>query len=148
MGDAYIAKVDRSTICTVPLTDISLQDRRVRLSLTSSLVLSIYPAAIISVRALLIQLLLLSDVCIKVFKYKKVRFFVVANSPGASYTALLEVLGELHRAQESAYNIRDATRQDYIARAKLCSKLLKYPNVEDYKVNSLPTCHSSWLRSN
>jgi len=45
-----------------------------------------------------------------------------------------EVLGELHRAQESAYNIRDAPRQDYIARAKICSKLIKYPNIEDYKL--------------
>lgn len=52
----------------------------------------------------------------------------------------LEVLGELHRSQESAYNIRDATRQDYIARAKLCSKLIKYPNVEDYKVCLCPHC--------
>ncbi|KAF9040386.1 proteasome activator pa28 REG alpha beta subunit [Hymenopellis radicata] len=43
-----------------------------------------------------------------------------------------ECLSELHRAQESAYNIRDVARQDYITRAKLCSKLLKYPNVEDY----------------
>ncbi|KXN88733.1 Proteasome activator complex subunit 3 [Leucoagaricus sp. SymC.cos] len=45
-----------------------------------------------------------------------------------------EVLGELHRAQESAYSIRDSTRQDYLTRAKLCSKLIKYPNVEDYKL--------------
>ncbi|KAF8632997.1 hypothetical protein AX15_001594 [Amanita polypyramis BW_CC] len=43
-----------------------------------------------------------------------------------------EVLGELHRAQESGYNLRDAARQDYLARAKICSKLIKYPNVEDY----------------
>ncbi|GLB35949.1 putative proteasome activator pa28, REG alpha beta subunit [Lyophyllum shimeji] len=43
-----------------------------------------------------------------------------------------EVLAELHRAQESAYNLRDAARQDYLARAKVCSKILKYPNIEDY----------------
>ncbi|THV07608.1 proteasome activator pa28, REG alpha/beta subunit [Dendrothele bispora CBS 962.96] len=43
-----------------------------------------------------------------------------------------EVLGELHRAQESAYNLRDVARQDYLARAKICSKLIKYPFVEDY----------------
>ncbi|THH33448.1 hypothetical protein EUX98_g766 [Antrodiella citrinella] len=43
-----------------------------------------------------------------------------------------EVLNELHRSQEAAYNLRDAARQDYLARAKICSKLLKYPNVEDY----------------
>jgi len=43
-----------------------------------------------------------------------------------------EVLGEVHRAQESAYNVRDAARQNYLARAKICSKLIKYPHVEDY----------------
>ncbi|KAF5385169.1 hypothetical protein D9615_001341 [Tricholomella constricta] len=43
-----------------------------------------------------------------------------------------EVLAELHRAQESAYNLRDGARQDYLARAKICSKILKYPNIEDY----------------
>jgi len=45
-----------------------------------------------------------------------------------------EVLCELNRAQESAYNIRDTTRQDHIARAKICSKLIKYPNIDDYKL--------------
>jgi proteasome activator subunit 3 (PA28 gamma) len=43
-----------------------------------------------------------------------------------------EVLGELHRAQESAYNLRDAPRGDHLTRAKICSKLIKYPHVEDY----------------
>lgn len=43
-----------------------------------------------------------------------------------------EVLSELHRAQESAYNLRDTARQDYLTRAKICSKLIKYPNLEDY----------------
>lgn len=43
-----------------------------------------------------------------------------------------EVLTELHRAQESAYNLRDTARQDYLARAKICSKIIKYPHVEDY----------------
>ncbi|ESK98084.1 proteasome activator complex subunit 3 [Moniliophthora roreri MCA 2997] len=43
-----------------------------------------------------------------------------------------EALAELHRAQESAYNIRDVPRQDYLSRAKICSKLIKYPHVEDY----------------
>ncbi|KAK0466408.1 proteasome activator pa28, REG alpha/beta subunit [Desarmillaria tabescens] len=64
------------------------------------------------------------------FKSKKVVlasngyiFFNIAGS---------EVLSELHRAQESAYNLRDSARQDYITRTKLCSKLIKYPNVEDY----------------
>ncbi|EKM61400.1 uncharacterized protein PHACADRAFT_24602 [Phanerochaete carnosa HHB-10118-sp] len=43
-----------------------------------------------------------------------------------------EVLNELHRSQESAYNLRDAARQSHFNRAKLCSKILKYPHIEDY----------------
>ncbi|TFK77304.1 proteasome activator pa28, REG alpha/beta subunit [Pluteus cervinus] len=48
-----------------------------------------------------------------------------------------EIVSELHRAQESAYNLRDNTRQDFLARAKICSKIVKYPTVEDYPVNTL-----------
>ncbi|KII94162.1 hypothetical protein PLICRDRAFT_50144 [Plicaturopsis crispa FD-325 SS-3] len=43
-----------------------------------------------------------------------------------------EVLTELHRSQETAYNLRDSARQDHLNRAKICSKLIKYPHVEDY----------------
>ncbi|GJE86187.1 proteasome activator pa28, REG alpha/beta subunit [Phanerochaete sordida] len=43
-----------------------------------------------------------------------------------------EVLNELHRSQESAYNLRDAARQSHFNRAKLCSKMIKYPHIEDY----------------
>ncbi|KAI0066427.1 proteasome activator pa28 REG alpha/beta subunit [Artomyces pyxidatus] len=43
-----------------------------------------------------------------------------------------EVLNELHRSQESAYNMRDTARQSYLNRAKICSKIIKYPHVEDY----------------
>jgi len=43
-----------------------------------------------------------------------------------------EVLTELHRSQESAYNLRDAARLDHVNRAKLCSKIIKYPHIEDY----------------
>ncbi|KDQ31037.1 hypothetical protein PLEOSDRAFT_155700 [Pleurotus ostreatus PC15] len=43
-----------------------------------------------------------------------------------------EVLAELMRAQDSAYNVRDAARQDHLQRAKICSKLIKYPHIEDY----------------
>lgn len=45
-----------------------------------------------------------------------------------------DVLSEIHRSQESAYNLRDAARQDYLTRAKICSKILKYPHLEDYAV--------------
>lgn len=49
---------------------------------------------------------------------------------------LSEVLSELLRSQESAYNIRDAARQHHLARAKICSKLIKYPHIEDYTVRA------------
>lgn len=48
-----------------------------------------------------------------------------------------EVLNELHRSQESAYNLRDAARQSHLSRAKMCSKVIKYPHVEDYIVSAL-----------
>ena len=33
---------------------------------------------------------------------------------------------------QSAYNLRDLARQHHLERAKICSKLIKYPNIEDY----------------
>lgn len=53
------------------------------------------------------------------------------------YSNFPEVLSELHRSQESAYNLRDSARQSHLNRAKLCSKLIKYPHVEDYTVRLL-----------
>lgn len=41
---------------------------------------------------------------------------------------------ELHRAQESALNIRDTARRDRLSRGKICSKLVKYPDIQDYAV--------------
>ncbi|EJD03669.1 proteasome activator pa28, REG alpha/beta subunit [Fomitiporia mediterranea MF3/22] len=43
-----------------------------------------------------------------------------------------EALAELNRCQQSAYNLRDTARQHHQTRAKICSKIIKYPNVEDY----------------
>jgi len=43
-----------------------------------------------------------------------------------------EVLNELHRSQESGYNMRDGIRQHHLNRAKICSKIIKYPHLEDY----------------
>lgn len=51
-----------------------------------------------------------------------------------AHPAYAEVLAELMRAQDSAYNVRDAARQDHLQRAKICSKLIKYPHIEDYAV--------------
>jgi len=45
-----------------------------------------------------------------------------------------EVLSELHRSQESGYNLRDDARTNHLDRAKICSKLIKYPNIEDYSL--------------
>ncbi|KAH8119904.1 proteasome activator pa28, REG alpha/beta subunit [Phellopilus nigrolimitatus] len=45
-----------------------------------------------------------------------------------------EALAELNRCQQSAINLRDAVRQHHLSRAKICSKLIKYPNVEDYSL--------------
>ncbi|KAH9178602.1 proteasome activator pa28 REG alpha/beta subunit [Lactarius sanguifluus] len=43
-----------------------------------------------------------------------------------------EVLNELHRSQESGYNMRDCVRQNHLNRAKISSKIIKYPHLEDY----------------
>lgn len=43
-----------------------------------------------------------------------------------------EVLNEIHRSQESAYNLRDSGRQSHLNRGKMASKIIKYPHIEDY----------------
>jgi len=45
-----------------------------------------------------------------------------------------DILAELHRAQDAALNLRNIARDDHLSRAKICSKLVKYPNIMDYKV--------------
>ncbi len=35
--------------------------------------------------------------------------------------------------------MRDAARQDYLTRAKICSKIMKYPHLEDYAVCTFDT---------
>ncbi|KAF8445745.1 proteasome activator pa28 [Boletus edulis BED1] len=74
----------------------------------------------------------LSDSC------DKVKLWVNLTMPnGDNFGVQIqeEVLSELLRSQESAYNIRDSVRQNYLARAKICSKLIKYPNIEDYTLS-------------
>ena len=46
-----------------------------------------------------------------------------------------DVLAELQRAQDAALNLRNIARDDYLFRAKICSKLVKYPNIADYEVS-------------
>jgi len=43
-----------------------------------------------------------------------------------------DLLAEIQLAQQSALNMRDVARKYYIARAKICSKLVKYPDIQDY----------------
>jgi len=45
-----------------------------------------------------------------------------------------EVTSELQRAQESVSNLRDVTRQHHLSRAKISSKILKYPHIDDYAI--------------
>jgi len=44
-----------------------------------------------------------------------------------------EIISELGRAEESGYSNLEAIANYYLRRAKLVSKVLKYPGVEDYK---------------
>lgn len=62
--------------------------------------------------------------------------------PLISFDVLPEVLSELHRSQESGYNMRDNVRQHHLNRAKICSKIIKYPHLEDYAVCVLCSCLS------
>ncbi|KAF9651954.1 proteasome activator pa28, REG alpha/beta subunit [Thelephora ganbajun] len=45
-----------------------------------------------------------------------------------------EVTNELQRAQDSVTNLCDVARQHHLARAKISSKILKYPHVDDYAI--------------
>lgn len=69
----------------------------------------------------------------KVYKYKKVERLGFAGCR-IVLTSASEVLNELHRSQESGYNMRDGVRQHHLNRAKICSKIIKYPHMEDYAV--------------
>ncbi|KAK7064029.1 proteasome activator pa28, REG alpha/beta subunit [Favolaschia claudopus] len=46
-----------------------------------------------------------------------------------------EVVAELLRSQESAFNLRESVKNHHLARAKICSKRIKYPNLEDYALS-------------
>lgn len=62
---------------------------------------------------------------------------VITYISTTTHSFLVEILNELHRAQECAYNLRDGARISHLARAKICSKLIKYPFIEDYTVGIL-----------
>ncbi|KAL1749001.1 proteasome activator pa28 [Schizophyllum fasciatum] len=58
--------------------------------------------------------------------------YVIEDGDNFGVEIQTEVLNELDRVHQSAYNLRDLARQHHLERAKICSKLIKYPNIEDY----------------
>ncbi|KAF8846179.1 proteasome activator pa28 REG alpha beta subunit [Paxillus ammoniavirescens] len=74
----------------------------------------------------------LADFCDKVKLWVNLTMPKIEDGDNFGVQIQEEVLSELLRSQESAYNIRDSVRQHHLARAKICSKLIKYPNIEDY----------------
>lgn len=74
----------------------------------------------------------LADLCDKVKLWVNLTMPKIEDGDNFGVQIQEEVLSELHRAQESAHNLRDGTRQHHLSRAKICSKIMKYPNLEDY----------------
>ncbi|KAI8995292.1 proteasome activator pa28 REG alpha/beta subunit [Trametes punicea] len=74
----------------------------------------------------------LADLCDKVKLWINLSMPKIEDGNNFGVQIQEDVLSEIHRSQETAYNLRDAARQDYLSRAKICSKILKYPHVEDY----------------
>ncbi|KZT74934.1 proteasome activator pa28, REG alpha/beta subunit [Daedalea quercina L-15889] len=74
----------------------------------------------------------LADLCDKVKLWVNLSMPKIEDGDNFGVQIQEEVLTELHRSQESAYNIRDAGRTDHLNRAKICSKIVKYPHLEDY----------------
>jgi|SRR5712671_5613754 len=70
----------------------------------------------------------------QVYKFRKVDHLYLSNRANDFDIVVPEVLNELHRSQESGYNMRDNVRQHFLNRAKICSKIIKYPHLEDYAV--------------
>jgi proteasome activator subunit 2 (PA28 beta) len=59
-----------------------------------------------------------------------------------------EVLGELNRAEDTSFNMLESMTKYHMARAKLISKMTKYPQIEDYRqsVLELDDKHSSMVQ--
>jgi len=77
----------------------------------------------------------LSDSCDKVKLWVNLTMPKIEDGDNFGVQIQEEVLSELLRSQESAYNIRDGVRQHHLQRAKICSKLIKYPHIEDYTLS-------------
>ncbi|CAE6402081.1 unnamed protein product, partial [Rhizoctonia solani] len=77
----------------------------------------------------------LVDLCDKVKLWVNLTMPKIEDGDNFGVQIQEEVLNELHRAQDSGYNLRDAvSKSHHLNRAKLCSKILKYPHVEDYTI--------------
>jgi len=74
----------------------------------------------------------LSESCDKVKLWVNLTMPKIEDGDNFGVSIQEEALNELHRSQESAYNLRDCARTDHLARAKICCKIIKYPHVEDY----------------
>ncbi|KAH8099332.1 proteasome activator pa28 REG alpha/beta subunit [Cristinia sonorae] len=74
----------------------------------------------------------LQELCDKVIRW--ITFNMPKKEDGDNFGVEIqeEALNELQRSQEAAYGIRDTARTHSLERAKICAKLLKYPNLEDY----------------
>ncbi|PFH35332.1 proteasome activator pa28 beta subunit protein [Besnoitia besnoiti] len=56
-----------------------------------------------------------------------------------------EAIHLLNRVEESAFNLYDTVLKYYLARAKLCSKLVKYPNTLDYQMAIVELDRKEWV---
>jgi proteasome activator subunit 3 (PA28 gamma) len=74
----------------------------------------------------------LAELCDKVKLWVNLTMPKIEDGDNFGVSIQEEALSELLRSQESAYNLRDSTRLDYLNRAKICSKIIKYPHLEDY----------------
>jgi len=77
----------------------------------------------------------LSDSCDKVKLWVNLTMPKIEDGDNFGVQIQEEVLSELLRSQETAYNFRDSVRQHHLGRAKICSKLIKYPHIEDYTLS-------------
>jgi len=73
----------------------------------------------------------LTDSCDKVRLWVNLTMPKIEDGNNFGVEIQEHVIRELQRSQESAYNIREETRNHW-GRAAICSKVIKYPNVEDY----------------
>ncbi|KAK1939506.1 putative subunit of proteaseome activator complex [Babesia divergens] len=56
-----------------------------------------------------------------------------------------EVILELTRVEDTAFNLHDTIVKYYMARAKLCTKVIKYPNVCDYSEAIRELDEKEWI---